>query len=396
LFKLYNDLGVRYPLPTVDVGGEVKGSTSAVLGANLQSLKNALASSSEGAISKVVSETVKDSTMVVETKSKFDKKKSSELLKTVGDAISGINEESDKEDDDIEGVDVAGPLKAALESMDEVEARERLGANLDDDALKRTRLFAGLTFYLSREVPRGYLELVCLAYGGKVGWEGPNSPIAMNDPSITHHIVDRPKLPTGYESLPKSREFIQPQWLLDCSNFMFILPISKYRMGEELPPHLSPWVDNEEEGHKPAYVEEIERLKNGETVEMEESNGEEKAKRARVEVDSSSEEEEEAEGEKAEDDASSTGDVDDDESEDEEEAKKRAEKKRLREVRIACSVNVDFSLVWMCISRWPIVVMLCILGEGGACPCQVNDEPKGCPPLWSHATWNRSEKGKGR
>jgi pescadillo protein len=47
---------------------------------------------------------------------------------------------------------------------------------------------------------------------------------------------------------------------------MFLLPISRYAVGANLPPHLSPWVDDEEEGYKPAYAEEIERLKNGESV----------------------------------------------------------------------------------------------------------------------------------
>jgi pescadillo protein len=47
---------------------------------------------------------------------------------------------------------------------------------------------------------------------------------------------------------------------------MLLLPIAKYSVGAALPPHLSPWVDNEEEGYKPAYAEEIERLKAGESV----------------------------------------------------------------------------------------------------------------------------------
>jgi len=47
---------------------------------------------------------------------------------------------------------------------------------------------------------------------------------------------------------------------------MFLLPIGKYAVGSTLPPHLSPWVDDEEEGYKPAYAEEIERLKNGEAA----------------------------------------------------------------------------------------------------------------------------------
>jgi pescadillo protein len=168
---------------------------------------------------------------------------------------------------------VAGPLQAALENVADEEARASMPGvtdNIDDDALLRKRLFQGLTFFLSREVPRGYLELVCLAYGGKVGWEGDDSPISMTDPSITHHIVDRPRLPASFETLPRSREFIQPQWILDCANFLFLLPISRYASGAQLPPHLSPWVDNEEEGYKPKYAEEIERLKNGETIDFEE------------------------------------------------------------------------------------------------------------------------------
>mmetsp|Transcript_109714 Transcript_109714/g.315882 ORF Transcript_109714/g.315882 Transcript_109714/m.315882 type:complete len:691 (+) Transcript_109714:121-2193(+) len=270
LFKLYSDLGVRYPLQTLDSNGEVKGSTAHILGANLRNLKNALDTSSS-AITKVVSEAVEDDsekpTDVVK-KSKSEKKKEKALVKSVGAALNSIEDDSDDDDDDEDGddIDVSGPLKAALESMANDEARSTIpggAAMVDDDAVKRRRLFAGLTFFLAREVPRGYIELVCLAYGGKVGWEGLNSPIAENDPSITHHIVDRPRLPSSYDALPKSREFVQPQWVLDCSNFMFLLPVAKYAVGVTLPPHLSPWVDHEEEGYKPAYAEEIERLKTG-------------------------------------------------------------------------------------------------------------------------------------
>lgn len=280
LFKLYNDIGLRYPFTVKDLGGEVVGSTSALLGSNLRALTNALNSSS-GVISNIVSESVlqKESTEAsTAPRGKADKKKSKELIKSVGAALNKLNDEDSDEngmevDDDDESIDVAGPLQAALENVANEEARSSLPGvkdSISDDALKRKRLFEGLTFFMSREVPRGYLELVCLAYGAKVGWEGDDSPILMKDPSITHHIVDRPNLLPSYEALPKSREFIQPQWLLDCSNFLFLLPIAKYAAGSTLPPHLSPWVDNEEEGYTPKYAEEIERLKNGETVDPEE------------------------------------------------------------------------------------------------------------------------------
>lgn len=271
LFKLYSDLGVRYPLPLSLTGGELKGSSSAILASNLRALTHALDSSS-GAVSNVVAESIEKSAGETESKvektAKQSEKKSRELIKSVGVALNSLNDDSDDDEEEEEAdVDVSGPLKAALESMAESEERMVL-PDLDDDATKRRRLFAGLTFFMSREVPRGYLELVCLAYGGKVGWEGQNSPISASDPSITHHIVDRPKLPSSYNSLPKSREFVQPQWIVDCANFQFVLPVAKYAVGAELPPHLSPWVDDEEEGYKPAYAEEVERLKNGEVLQV--------------------------------------------------------------------------------------------------------------------------------
>jgi pescadillo protein len=272
LFKLYTELGVRYPLPLSSVGGEVKGSTNSLLAANLHTLTNAFDSNS-GAVCCVISETIEKASDEVEkeskTASKESKKKNQALIKSVGATLNNLQDDSDDDDDDDGDADVAGPLKAALESMaqDEERGSTRNGPILDEDATKRRRLFAGLTFFLSREVPRGYIEIVCLSYGGRVGWEGPHSPITASDPSITHHVVDRPSLPSSYDSLPKSREFVQPQWVIDCANFLFLLPVAKYGVGAALPPHLSPWVDDEEEGYKPAYAQEVERLMNGEAVE---------------------------------------------------------------------------------------------------------------------------------
>ena len=327
LFKLYNDIGVRYPLHINDPSNNVSGSKSAILGANLKALKNAL-NSSKGAISAAVSESVKDNAdgakADADSKPKTTRK-SKELIKSVGAALSKINEDSDAsgdEDEDEDNTDVAGPLKVALETMAEEEDRTALpgamageASELDDDALKRKHLFAGLTFFLSREIPRGYLELVCLAFGGNVGWEGDDSPISAKDPKITHHIVDRPKLPSSYDSLPKSREYVQPQWILDCTNFMYILPISKYAVGVTLPPHLSPWIDDEEEGYIPAYAEEIERLKNGEEVETGDANDQ------MEDIDEMPKEENENEDEEDSDDETEMAD-------------RKKKRKRKKEVRI--------------------------------------------------------------
>jgi len=262
LYRLYNDIGVRYPLPVTS--SDVSGCSS-VLAANLQVLTKVLKGAGNAA-SNAIAEAVEKEAAVAEVKDSGSSAKR-DKLNTIDQALKQIDDSDDEDEamsDAEDEVDITGPLKDALESMNH-DQDSAVGAamTLDDDASKRKRLFAGLTFFVSREVPKGYLELVCLAYGAKVGWEGNDSPIGVKDPSITHHIVDRPKLLPAYGDLPKSREYIQPQWLLDSANFSFLLPTSRYAVGAELPPHLSPWVDNVEEGYTPAYAEEIECLRNG-------------------------------------------------------------------------------------------------------------------------------------
>merc|ERR1712176_202852 len=121
-------------------------------------------------------------------------------------------------------------------------------------------LFDGLVFFLSREVPRGYLELVILSFGGRVGWDGDDTPFQVNDKCITHHVIDRPLI---QQELPSNKEYIQPQWIVDSANFTFLLPPSRYAPNKTLPPHLSPWMNPKEEGYQPLYLQEIENLKKG-------------------------------------------------------------------------------------------------------------------------------------
>ena len=149
------------------------------------------------------------------------------------------------------------------------EARELL--RKQREAKQRTNLFAGKVFFLAREVPRGMLEFVLRSFGGKVGWEGPHSPLSPADPAITHVIVDRPAPAQGLQSPRGDREFVQPQWVLDCVNNNLIIPADRYAPGKTLPPHLSPFVDNQAEGWKrgnrvtgrytPEYQKEIDAMK---------------------------------------------------------------------------------------------------------------------------------------
>lgn len=297
LYKLYGELGVRYPMPSVATTDNnivstatlhptLGGKATSLLAANLSSLHMALNEASKG---NSAADAVKDALQneaggegeKVEDKkaNKANKKKQKQLMQSVDEALKGVKEDDENEDgsedgdmdqdDDEDQAPIAAPLREALEAIDDsVVTDDYSNANIitDPEAQKRHQLFHNLTFFLSREIPRGYLELIILSYGGKVGWEGQDSPIAMEDSAITHHVTDRPKLLPSYAKLPKSREYVQPQWILDCANFNFVLPVEKYGVGIELPPHLSPWVDDKEEGYVPKYKEDVEKLRNGEVL----------------------------------------------------------------------------------------------------------------------------------
>jgi len=106
-------------------------------------------------------------------------------------------------------------------------------------------------------------------------------------------------------------EYIQPQYVIDSLNNLFLLPTSQYAPGIAPPAHLSPFIDNVKEGYVPNRGKEISHLKGEELVESEEEEEEvvvkpTPAKRAtrsnkevvpkgKTDMDSSSEEENEDE-----------------------------------------------------------------------------------------------------
>jgi pescadillo protein len=375
LFKLYGEFGVRYPLPTVASGGgesnvssatlhpTLGGKATSVLAANLSALQLAL---NEAAKGNSAADAVKDAMQsndgsnedgndapdeVNRKAVRAQKKKQRELMQSIDEALKGVEEdgddnEDDDDDDDDDFVDededqvpIAAPLREALEAIDDSAISMNDNGNIitNPEAQKRHQLFHNMTFFLSREVPRGYLELIILSYGGKVGWEGQDSPILMDDSSITHHVVDRPKLLPSYGTLPKSREYIQPQWVLDCANFNFILPVQKYGVGHELPPHLSPWVDDNEEGYVPKYKEEIEKIRNGEMLdENEEDNVDSGAVKAIIKDNDEASEGDDSASEK---DAESIADESEEDVESEEEDDAVAERKAIKKKQTEVSVH---------------------------------------------------------
>lgn len=106
------------------------------------------------------------------------------------------------------------------------------------EQLKRQRkLFSKCCFLLNREVPIYSLQYLILSFGGSF--------LTLDDLDCspcckyTHHVIDRP-----LSLLQSSIEYIQPQYLVDSLNNLFLLPPSQYSPGIPLPAHLSPFVDN--------------------------------------------------------------------------------------------------------------------------------------------------------
>eukprot|EP01087_Luapelamoeba_hula_P010535 TRINITY_DN278_c0_g1_i2.p1 TRINITY_DN278_c0_g1~~TRINITY_DN278_c0_g1_i2.p1 ORF type:complete len:674 (+),score=172.67 TRINITY_DN278_c0_g1_i2:121-2142(+) len=118
---------------------------------------------------------------------------------------------------------------------------------------KYSQLFQGLHFFLGREVPYESLEFVIRSFGGRVSWESSIDNITEGDASVTHSVSDRPTLTHKF----LNREYIQPQWIYDSVNVCALLPTHEYAPGMELPPHLSPFVDNEAVGYTPARVDQL-------------------------------------------------------------------------------------------------------------------------------------------
>ncbi|XP_026190469.1 pescadillo homolog [Cyclospora cayetanensis] len=123
-------------------------------------------------------------------------------------------------------------------------------------------LFEGLVFFVCRETPLLPLSFAIRSCGGRVGWQSEGSPIVVSDKSITHQVVDRPAEAVfqGFGGSSPSREFVQPQWIFDCLNAGILLPTADYAPGKALPPHLSPFVDDEAEGYIPRQREVLAKL----------------------------------------------------------------------------------------------------------------------------------------
>ena len=104
---------------------------------------------------------------------------------------------------------------------------------------------------LGRETPIYFLQYLILSFGGEYVLQDEmpedEAEYAKVMKKITHFCMDRP---TG-ESKEKGKEYVQPQYVVDSINNLFLLPTKAYAPGTPAPAHLSPFVDNVAEGYIP-------------------------------------------------------------------------------------------------------------------------------------------------
>ncbi|NXE30042.1 PESC protein, partial [Ardeotis kori] len=180
------------------------------------------------------------------------------------------------------------------ETAEQMDARRK-----EEEALeKHKKLFEGLRFFLNREVPREPLAFIIRCFGGQVSWDKSlciGATYDVSDPSITHQIVDRPQV----QQQVVGRYYLQPQWVFDSVNAKLCLPVADYFPGVLLPPHLSPFVTEQEGDYVPPEKLKLLAMQRGENPE-EESEEEDEEEEEEEDDDNEKEEEEEDESEKEE------------------------------------------------------------------------------------------------
>jgi pescadillo protein len=251
LYKLYSDANLKYP-PALD--GAMEAEAAGIDAIKMESTRTAEAKPAESLQTKPSAIPMEQKKRLQTLQKKVQAMGKSDTTEAEEDAEIEVPEVNEAEDP----ADASFPENAAQD--DDILSQPLVTYDaLAKSVAARVELFKNLTFFISREINRTALEFIIRSLGGAVGWDavlGTGSPFTVDDPKITHHIVDRPTLPENLKVLSK-RAFVQPQWVFDCMNSGKLLLISGsvhgtgYGPGDKLPPHLSPFVEDSALEYKP-------------------------------------------------------------------------------------------------------------------------------------------------
>ena len=245
-YKLYHDNALRYP-PVLDTRLEDNA-------AGIVAVIHNIADHVVGGKKRAVTAAKKSGAQAVETAARMATLDFSKLSKDDEDeeaaAAKGAGSDCEGEGDDDNDDDAA--MEDAIAEAAGLDPVQR------EDAKTCSTLFKGLVFFLNREVPRDMMVFIIRSFGGEVCWDGEGSPYDEKDGGVTHHVCDRPMVDSDRK---KHREYVQPQWVVDCANWRVLIPVAAYEPGKPPPPHLSPFVNADDEGYTPDYQQTLLRLK---------------------------------------------------------------------------------------------------------------------------------------
>ena len=92
---------------------------------------------------------------------------------------------------------------------------------------KKRNLFGNCLFLLGRETPIYLLQYLILSFGGSYVLQDElpeeEKALAQVMKKVTHVCIDRP-----IKSTEKGKEYVQPQYILDSINNLFLLPTKPY------------------------------------------------------------------------------------------------------------------------------------------------------------------------
>jgi len=260
-FKLYTSLNLEYP-PAINEQAAALGDELALTLVAKDQATSAVKIEQEGKNAKIKEALARAQKSVIILPTDSDKKR----ISTLASKLSKISDTDVADIDESQAEEQGGHPEVPREIDAEVVTDRDTDVASEELGKHKQALFKDLVFFINREVPLVHLSFMIKSFCGKVSHSG--GEYEEHDTRITHQIVDR-ELPIGRGI--KSREYIQPQWVFDSINVGILLPVHEYSSGAVLPPHLSPFVDDEEEGYVPEQKSRLDSLVNREAKKLDES-----------------------------------------------------------------------------------------------------------------------------
>lgn len=116
---------------------------------------------------------------------------------------------------------------------------------IDDD---KKELFKNMIFYIHEDMPFEVLSIIILSCGGQICWDHSYSPYKYKNKKITHEIAESEEQ-IKMQNCEYKRNVIKPQYIFDCLNKTTIIPPEDYFLNKELPPHTSPFIEDDNFKH---------------------------------------------------------------------------------------------------------------------------------------------------